>query len=125
VGRSLLPTDEQLLARLRSDPALGDGIESLDYWQSRRRRLAWYNIRARREAKQMAVRWEDRLREAILSPSALPITARLSGGLLLARTQIGRWKRRAVIGASVAVAAALMMVVVPLIAVLLLVLRLA
>jgi hypothetical protein len=125
MGRSLLPTDEQLVARVRGDSDLGDGIESLHYWQSRRRRLAWYNIRARREAAQMIVRWENRLREAIFSPTPAPISARLSAGLLVGRGHVRRWKRRAVVGAAVAVAAALMMVVVPLIALLLLLLRLA
>lgn len=72
----------------------------------------------------MIMRWEDRLREAILSPSAVPVGARLSGGLLIARTRMRRWKRRAVVGARLAVGASLVVIALPLIALLLLVFRL-
>ncbi|HEY2437445.1 MAG TPA: hypothetical protein VGH93_09695 [Solirubrobacteraceae bacterium] len=99
--RALRSTDDQLLARLRSAPNLSDGIESLSYWHDRRRRLSWYRIRARREAASMILRWEDRVREAMFSRTAVPITARLSAGRLLARTHLQRWRRRAAIGVTV------------------------
>ena len=99
--RALLSTDDQLLVRLQSAPDLSDGIESLAYWHDRRRRLSWYRIRARREAARMILRWEDRVREAMFSRSAVPVAARLSAGLLLARTHLGRWRRRAAIGLTV------------------------
>jgi hypothetical protein len=35
-------TDEQLLVRLRAPPDLDDGVQSLDYWRRRSRRLPWY-----------------------------------------------------------------------------------
>src|SRR3954447_17036592 len=37
---------------------LRDGVESLEYWRKRSRRLSWYRVRARREAKLMTRRWE-------------------------------------------------------------------
>jgi hypothetical protein len=99
--RAPLSTDDQLLARLQSAPDLSDGIESLAYWHDRRRRLSWYHLRARREAARMILRWEDRVRDAMFSQSAVPITARLSAGLLLARTHLRRWRRRGAIGVTV------------------------
>jgi hypothetical protein len=96
--RALSSTDDQLLSRLQSAPDLADGIESLAYWHDRRRRLSWYRIRARREAARMVLRWEDRVRDAMFSQPAVPINARLSAGLLLARTHLRRWRRRAALG---------------------------
>jgi hypothetical protein len=95
---AVLSPDDQLLARLQAAPDLGDGIEALSYWRDRRLRLAWYRIGARREAARMILRWEDRVRKAVLSQPSVPITVRLSGGLLVARSGMGRWRRRVAIG---------------------------
>jgi hypothetical protein len=35
-------TDEQLLLRLLAPADLDDGVQSLDYWRRRSRRLPWY-----------------------------------------------------------------------------------
>jgi hypothetical protein len=121
----LLPTDEQLHAQLRGAPELSDGIESLHYWQDRRRRLSWYNVRARREATRMILRWEDRLRDVIFFHPSAPVTARLSAGLFLARGRLGRWKRHAALGATVVVGISLAMLAIPLIAITLLLVHLA
>jgi hypothetical protein len=43
-------TDDQLLVRLLAPPDLDDGVQSLDYWRGRSRRLPWYRWGARREA---------------------------------------------------------------------------
>jgi hypothetical protein len=59
--------------------------------------LSWYRIRARREAARMTVRWEQRVRGALISQSGVPIASRVSAGLLVARTRVRRWSRRAVI----------------------------
>jgi hypothetical protein len=88
-------TDEQLLGRLLAPPALDDGIESLDYWSQRSRRLPWYRIRARREAVRMTVRWEQRVGAALVSRHRAPLEARVLAGALVARTRVARWTRRA------------------------------
>jgi hypothetical protein len=116
VRRNLLPSDEQLHTQLRGAPELSDGIESLNYWQARRQELSWYQIRARREAATMARRWEERVRATVLSHPSLPIAARVSGGVLVARTGLRRWQRRVAIGARLTVGAALLVVAVPLVA---------
>jgi hypothetical protein len=97
VRRALDSTDDQLLWRLQAPPHLTDGIESLAYWHDRRRRLSWYRIRARREAAKMILRWEHRVRRAMFSQRGASIADRSSAGLLLARTRIRRWSRRAAI----------------------------
>jgi hypothetical protein len=88
-------TDEQLLGRLLAPPDLHDGVESLDYWSRRSRRLPWYRIRARREALRMTVRWEQRVRAAVVAQHRAPLEARVSAGALVVRTRFARWTRRA------------------------------
>jgi hypothetical protein len=106
--RSALSTDDQLLARLQAAPDLSQGIESLSYWRERRHGLSWYRIRARREAARMIIRWEHRVGDAMFSPSSVPITVRLSAGLLVGRTRLARWTRRGAIGVTVIAAAAML-----------------
>lgn len=87
--------DQQLLAEALAPPELDDGIQSLRYWRSRRRSLTWYRVRARREAERMILRWERRVGAALIAqPTATP-GLRVSGGLLLAQSRLGRWLRRA------------------------------
>jgi hypothetical protein len=120
---ALLSTDDQLLARLRAAPDLSEGVESLSYWHDRRRRLSWYRIRARREAERMILRWEDRVRDAVFSQSAVPVTTRLSAGFLLGRTPLRRWRRRATIGSTVIAGATVL--VAPIVVAVLLLIRIA
>jgi hypothetical protein len=120
--QALLSTDEQLIARLEAAPELSDGVESLHYWHDRRRRLSWYRVGARREAARMILRWENRVRVAIFSQPAVPVTVRLSAGLLIARTRLRRWRRRAVVGATVM--AGVTVIAIPFVAAVLLLLRL-
>jgi len=98
-------TDEQLLGRLLAPPDLDDGVESLDFWSRRSRRLPWYRIRARREAVRMTVRWEQRLGAALVSQHPAPLEARVFAGALVARTRLARWTRRAGIAVLAAVTA--------------------
>jgi hypothetical protein len=60
----------------------------------------------------MTVRWEQRVGEAIIAQRGAPAALRLSAGLLVTRTRLGRWTRRARIGlfATAAVAVALLAV---------------
>ena len=96
-------TDEQLVGRLLAPPDLDDGVESLDYWRRRYQQLPWYRLRARREATRMMVRWEQRVGAAIVSQRREPLEARVSAGVLLARTGLSRWTRRAGIAVLAAV----------------------
>jgi hypothetical protein len=99
--------DEQLLGRLLAPPDLGDGVESLDFWHRRCRRLAWWRIRARREAVRMTIRWEQRVGAALVSQHRMPLEMRSSAAVLVARTRLARWTRRA----GIAVLAVAMVVV--------------
>jgi hypothetical protein len=96
-------TDEQLLRRLLAPPNLDDGVESLDYWHRRSRRLSWWRIRARREAVQMTVRWEQRIGAALVSQRWASLDSRTSAAVLVARTRMSRWTRRAGIAVLAAV----------------------
>jgi hypothetical protein len=100
--------DEQVLRRLLAPPDLDDGVESLDYWHRRCRRLSWWRIRARREAVRMTIRWEQRVGAALVSQQWTPLELRASAAVLVARTRLARWTRRA----GIAVAAVVMTVVV-------------
>jgi len=88
-------TDEQLLGQLLAPPDLDDGVESLDYWHRRCRRLSWWRIRARREAVRMTIRWEQRVGAALVSQRWTPLELRSSAAVLVARTRLARWTRRA------------------------------
>jgi len=90
-----LSRDDELLARLQAPPDLRDGVESLAYWRRRRERLPWYRLAARREAARMVMVWERRVRAALLRQRGVALAPRLQGVLLIARTQLRRWTRRA------------------------------
>jgi|SRR3954471_5652708 hypothetical protein len=47
-----------------SDEELDDARASLAYWEDRLRRLPLHAVRRRREAREMAARWEARVAEA-------------------------------------------------------------
>jgi hypothetical protein len=104
-------TDEQLVGRLLAPPDLDDGVDALDYWRRRSRQLPWYRIRARREALRMTIRWERRVRAAILSHQRAPLEARVRAGVLLARTRLARWTRRAGIAVLAAVTSVIVLLV--------------
>ena len=59
--------DLVLIERMLAPPALEDARTSLEYWQRRRKALPLYRRSARREAKEMAVRWQERVRAAELA----------------------------------------------------------
>lgn len=101
--RALASPDDRLIARLQAPPDLSEGIRSLAYWHERRQRLSWYRVRARREAIRMIIRWERRVQDAMFSQPDAPIAARAAAGLLVTRTRLWRWSRRAVVGAMVVV----------------------
>jgi hypothetical protein len=82
--------DQRLIEQMLAPPPLEDARQSLEYWQARRKQLPLYRRTARREAKEMAVRWQERVRAAELARfEASPI------GRLLARVGISSdWFRR-------------------------------
>jgi hypothetical protein len=102
-----LSTDQQLLAHLQAPPELRDGVESLGYWRERGRRLPWYRVLARREAARMTIRWEQRVRAALVSQRGVPVALRVAAGLLVARIRLRRWSRIALIGLTATIALAL------------------
>ena len=83
--------DLLLIERMLAPPPLEDARNSLEYWRARRKRLPLYRLAARREAKEMALFWHERVRAAELARfEASP------AGRLLARVGISSiWFRRA------------------------------
>jgi len=58
--------DLVLVETMLAPPPLEDAQRSLAYWRERQRRLPVYQRGARREAREMAARWEGRVRQAEL-----------------------------------------------------------
>jgi hypothetical protein len=56
----------------------------------------------------MILRREHRVRGAMVSQRGVPIAVRTSAGLLVARTRLRRWSRRAAIAGSAAVGVTVM-----------------
>jgi hypothetical protein len=56
--------DLVLVESMLSPPELDDARSSLEYWRQRGKALPLYKRAARREAREMASRWEDRVRAA-------------------------------------------------------------
>jgi hypothetical protein len=99
-----------------ADLELQDARSSLAYWQSRSQRLPRYAVRKRREAREMAARWEARVAEAeraaygrglvgalalVIAEGRLPQGVRGTGRRLMRRTA-----QLAVVGATFALAMA-------------------
>jgi hypothetical protein len=71
----------------------------------------------------MAVRWEQRVGAALVAQRGAPVASRLSAGLLVARTRLGRWTRRARVAVVATATVAAVLVAVPIAAALVLVLH--
>jgi hypothetical protein len=83
--------DLVLIQEMLAPPPLEDARSSLEFWQRRRRSLPLYRVGARREARQMTARWQERVRAAELARFEATIAGRL-----LARAGLTRlWVRRA------------------------------
>jgi hypothetical protein len=83
-------TDLLLVERMLAPPPLEDARSSLEYWKRRRKALPLYRRAARREAKQMAIRWQERVRAAELALFEASLVGRLLAGLGLSSL----WLRR-------------------------------
>jgi hypothetical protein len=77
--------DLVLVEAMLAPPPLEDARRSLEYWQERRRRLPVYQRAARREAREMAVRWEGRVREAELLRFEVTVAGRILKAVGLSR----------------------------------------
>jgi len=83
--------DLLLVKQMLAPPSVDDARRSLEYWQRRREALPVYRRAARREAREMAARWHDRL----LAAEQVRFEASLAGRLL-ARVGISKlWLLRA------------------------------
>ena len=87
--RSRRDPDLVLVESMLAPPPLEDAQRSLAYWQERQRRLPVYQRRARREAREMASRWEGRVRGA----EALRFEATVAGRILTALGLSGLYRR--------------------------------
>jgi hypothetical protein len=56
--------DLALVQSMLAPPPLEDARRSLEYWERRQKSLPLYQRRARREARELAQRWESRVRAA-------------------------------------------------------------
>jgi hypothetical protein len=89
-------TDVVLVEAMLAPPALDDARRSLAYWERRRKALPLYQRRARQEAREMAARWEARVREAErvrFESSVLgrALTALGLSGLIGHRVRLTKW----------------------------------
>jgi len=66
-----------LIEEMLAPPPLEDARSSLEFWQRRRRALPIYRRAARREAKEMAGRWQERVRAAELARFEASLAGRL------------------------------------------------
>jgi hypothetical protein len=56
--------DLLLVETMLAPPPLEDARRSLEYWERRQKALPLHHRRARREAREMAARWDERVRAA-------------------------------------------------------------
>jgi hypothetical protein len=82
--------DTVLIQTMLAPPPLDEARSSLAYWERRRRALPIYRRAARREATEMAARWQERVHAA---EQAL-FEASLLGRLLTHLGISGLWVRR-------------------------------
>ena len=97
--RSNPDPDLLLIESMLAPPPLDDARRSLDYWRSRGKTLPLYQRAARREAREMAARWEERVQAAELarfeaSPLGRVMTAL---GIPTRWVQLVRMGKRAVV----------------------------
>ena len=69
--------DLVLIEEMLAPPPLEDARRSLEYWQVRRKALPLHRRAARREAKEMTVRWQERVRAAELARFEASLAGRL------------------------------------------------
>ena len=88
--RAYREADLVLVEEMQAPPPLDDARRSLEYWQHRRKALPLYRRAARREAKEMATRWEGRVRAARIARFEASPVGRFLAGLGISTA----WLRR-------------------------------
>jgi hypothetical protein len=82
--------DLVLVESMLAPPPLEDARRSLEYWERRQKSLPLYQRRARREAREMAQRWESRVQAA----ERVRFEATAFGRILAAFGLLGLWTQR-------------------------------
>lgn len=82
--------DLLLVEVMSAPPPLEDSRRSLAYWETRHKTLPLYQRRARREAREMAARWDERVRAAELARFESSFAGRLVARLGLSRAFVQR-----------------------------------
>jgi hypothetical protein len=82
--------DLLLVEVMSAPPPLDDARRSLEYWVRRHKALPLYHRRARREAREMAARWEERVRAAELARFESSVVGRLVAWLGLSSAFVHR-----------------------------------
>jgi hypothetical protein len=82
--------DLVLVQSMLAPPPLEDARRSLEYWEQRQKKLPLYQRRARREAREMALRWEERVRAA----ERVRFEATVFGRILASLGLSGLWAQR-------------------------------
>jgi hypothetical protein len=97
--RSDRDPDLLLIESMLAPPPLDDARRSLDYWRGRGKALPVYRRGARREAREMAARWENRVRAAELAQFEASPVGRLMAALGIPTrwVQLVRMGKRAVV----------------------------
>jgi hypothetical protein len=74
-----------LVQSMLAPPPLEDARRSLEYWQRRQKSLRLHQLGARREAREMALRWESRVQAAERLRFEATLTGRILAALGLSR----------------------------------------
>ena len=82
--------DLLLVEVMSAPPPLDDARRSLEYWERRYQALPLYQRRARREAREMAARWNERVRAAELARFESSVVGRLVAWLGLSSAFVHR-----------------------------------
>jgi hypothetical protein len=98
--------DLVLIEELLAPPPLEDARSSLEFWQRRHQSLPLYRFSARREAKAMAGRWQQRVIDAEL----VRFERTLFGRLLKRFGVSGLWVQRGSVGRGIVFDVAWMLV---------------
>ena len=82
--------DLVLVEAMLAPPPLDDARRSLEYWERRRRELPVYRRAARREARELAERWTERVRAAERVQFELSVPGRVLKALGLSYVRLYR-----------------------------------
>ena len=85
--------DLVLVEAMLAPPPLEDARRSLEYWERRRRALPVYRRAARREARELAERWTERVRAAERAQFEASVPGRILRALGLSHIPSGPSKR--------------------------------